>query len=228
MKQLFLFLKDNLIWIDHHVSAINNSKQYNYDKIRGIRKIGYCGAELSWKWCYSNEDCPELIEYIGDFDTFRNYGTQEFKIALQLFYGINSYDFYSLKKAIFYYCNNDLDYANRYFEIFLKAGMIVYNYKLNEYKEIGEKYSYVRKIWELDVLCMNTFDSGLCLQLPKIYNPNKHDIILTYNYNGEKWCYGLYTERKDIDVSIIAKSYEGGGHKGAACFVMDKLLDKLK
>jgi hypothetical protein len=124
-----------------------------------------------------------------------------------------------LKNAIYYCYINDLDYAERYYYNFMDAGKVVFNYKINEYKENGEQNSYVKNIWGLRVLCMNTSEGGLCLQLPKIYNPNNHDMILTYNFNGQEWCYGFYTDinnHPEVDCSAIASQYGGGGHKGAA------------
>jgi hypothetical protein len=67
-------------------------------------------------------------------------------------------------------------------------------------------------------------------QLPKIYNPKKHDMILTYYYNGKCWCYGFYTDSKnhpEIDCSQIAIKYGGGGHKGAAGATLNYLLEEL-
>ena len=230
MKKLYLLLGDNLVWLDHHISAINNSKTYKYNQIRGIRDTKYCGTELSWIWCKPNSNLPDLVKLIGEFDTFRNYGSDKFHKALCLFYGIKSYDETELEKAIKYFYINDLDYAQRYFYNFIDSGEIIYNYKKNEYKEYGKDNSYVKNIWGLKVLCMNTCFGGLSLQLPKIYNPKKHDMILTYYYNGKCWCYGFYTDSKnhpEIDCSQIAIKYGGGGHKGAAGATLNYLLEEL-
>jgi oligoribonuclease NrnB/cAMP/cGMP phosphodiesterase (DHH superfamily) len=34
----------NFYWIDHHISSVENSKKYEFDDIKGIRKVGLCGA----------------------------------------------------------------------------------------------------------------------------------------------------------------------------------------
>lgn len=230
MRELYLLLDDNLIWLDHHISAINNSKKHGYNKIRGVRDTNYCGTELSWSWCIPNRKFPNLIKAIGDFDTFRNFGTKSFKDALCIFYGIKSYDDFALFKAIESYYHNWDNNDSSWYSMFYHAGEFVYLYKLNEYKENGENNSYERTIWGLKVLCMNTYDGGLCLQLPKIYNPEKHDMIVTYNYNGNKWCYGFYTDKDyhpEVDCSKIASQYGGGGHKAAAGATTNYLLKEL-
>lgn len=229
MKKLYTLLKDRVIWLDHHISAINKSIEYGYDKIQGIRDVNYCGAELSWQWCFPNKEIPELIKGIGDFDTFRTYGTKEFEKTLCLFYGIKTYDDFALFKAIETYYHKK-EYEDIWYDMFFDAGKIVYKYKINEYKENGIKYSYVKNIWGLRVLCMNTSDSGICLQLPKIYDYKKHDMILTYNYNGKEWCYGFYTDTRnhpEVDCSKIAIQYGGGGHKGAAGATSKELIKEL-
>ena len=44
-----------------------------------------------------------------------------------------------------------------------------------------------------------------------------YDIMMPFVYDGKKWTVSLYT-KKDIDVSVIAKKYGGGGHKQASGF----------
>ena len=48
-----------------------------------------------------------------------------------------------------------------------------------------------------------------------------YDILVAFIYDGEKTTVSLYTEKPDVDVSAIAKEFGGGGHKGAAGFVVD-------
>ena len=227
MIGLFNMLGNRLIWLDHHISAIKNSQNHKYSKIRGLRNVKFCGAELSWAWCKPNVKTPDLIKSIGEFDTFRNYGTNTFKKALMCFYGIKSYDESALERAIndCYYNDN-----NSWYERFLLDGRIIYDYKMNEYKEDGINNSYVRNIWGLKVLCMNSYYGGISLQMPGIYNPKEHDMIVTYNYNGENWCYGFYTDTNahpEVDCSKIAIQYEGGGHKGAAGARSNELIKEL-
>ena len=47
--------------------------------------------------------------------------------------------------------------------------------------------------------------------------------MIVFVYNGDKWKVSLYTKKDDIDVSIIAQKYGGGGHKKASGFRCDKL-----
>jgi len=57
-----------------------------------------------------------------------------------------------------------------------------------------------------------------------IYDAKKHDVMVPFAMmaNG-KWKLSLYSEKPEIDCSLVAKAFGGGGHKGAAGFTCDKL-----
>ena len=47
---------------------------------------------------------------------------------------------------------------------------------------------------------------------------------MPFNYNGNKWRYSMYTVKKDVDCSRIAKQFAGGGHQQAAGFTTYNLI----
>ena len=71
MMKLVETFEDNLTWIDHHLTAINDSVRFEYsDKIKGIREINNKGAcELTWLWYYPQK-MPKIIEYISANDVW--------------------------------------------------------------------------------------------------------------------------------------------------------------
>ena len=57
-----------------------------------------------------------------------------------------------------------------------------------------------------------------------VYDPEKHDIMVAYcQMKDGRWKVSLYSTKPEIDCGAIAKAFDGGGHKGAAGFVCDKL-----
>jgi oligoribonuclease NrnB/cAMP/cGMP phosphodiesterase (DHH superfamily) len=227
MKKIYKLLGDNFIWIDHHISAINNSKKYGYDNIKGIRDINYCGVELSYIYYQQSKEIPLLIKEIGNFDMFRTFGTDQFYTTLCIFYGCTAYKdslMEAMKKIVIYGKDKE------YYDYFKRAGASIYTYEFIKYKEDCTKYSYVRNIWNKRVLCMNTSEGGLGLQLTKVFDPEKHDMILTYNFNGKHWCYGFYTDKNkhpEVNCAEIAELYGGGGHKSAAGATLDYIFQEL-
>jgi len=57
---------------------------------------------------------------------------------------------------------------------------------------------------------------------------NEFDAALLFGFNGKKWKVSMYTNDADskVDVSVIARKYNGGGHAGAAGFYTD--FDTIK
>ena len=57
----------NFIWLDHHISAINDNKHLH---ITGIQNIEAAGCYHTWKWFNPNIPVPKFVQYISDFDTW--------------------------------------------------------------------------------------------------------------------------------------------------------------
>lgn len=228
MKKLYDKYSNKLIWIDHHVSAIERSKNYKYDMIKGVRDVNHCGAELCYMFMTNRDIVPDFLKHLGDFDMFRTYGTDEFETTLSYFYGYELFKNTYFKEAIteaIMFSNVSDDLMNKF-----KIGKFILQHQKQKFLE-DSKYAYVRNIWGYRVLCMNTNEGGLCLQLPKVFDKNKHDMICTYNYNGKVWVYGFYTDVKshpEVNCAKIAESYGGGGHKGAAGAENKEFIKELK
>lgn len=58
--------EDNLVWCDHHISAINRYKEDENLYVDGIRSTKYCGAVLTW--CYFNDIDTEEIDEIMSYE----------------------------------------------------------------------------------------------------------------------------------------------------------------
>jgi len=233
--EIMLFLEKTafVVWLDHHISAIKDSKEFGYDSMAGIRDVNYCGAELAWKY-YFGLPIPNFVKMVGEFDTFRNAKNKKFfhEEVMPFFYGCQSQiENFNPKNS------NDEDFIgtvsifknDQNVERAIRTGKPIFNFLKYQWKELADKKSFVRNIWGYRVLCLNNSENG-SMQLDEAFNPKLHDIMLKFHYNGENWCYGLYTNtelKPNISVGEIAKSFGGGGHKGAAGFTTDSLLEEL-
>lgn len=59
-----------------------------------------------------------------------------------------------------------------------------------------------------------------------IYDPERHHAMATFcrlKPPAHKWTVSLYSTRDDVNCADIAKSFGGGGHKGAAGFQCDEI-----
>ena len=230
----WLFANRNVVWIDHHVSAIDKSKKHGYDSMSGIRKIGLCGAELTWEYCFPNEKMPSFLRLVGDYDTFRSIKNREYHdtVVMPFFYGVTSCmekinpDNFG-KRGFLFGCASDLSSCS--IKDFVVRGRLIKKYLDVTYAE-NAKSSFIRNCGNLRVLCINSVSGGSS-QLELFFDADKHDLMCVFHYDGKRWCYGFYTDtikKPNVDVSKIALSLGGGGHKGASGATSDVLLSWLK
>ena len=71
-----------MVWIDHHRTAINDSKKYGYDDILGVRDENYAACELVYAYLYKQSSLfpleePPIIKYVGNWDIHRKVGYDE-------------------------------------------------------------------------------------------------------------------------------------------------------
>jgi hypothetical protein len=107
----------------------------------------------------------------------------------------------------------------------LENGKLLQTYQQRNDKGVVEKYSFLA-IWEdLKFLCLNTTRFNSLTFAAKDVPETGHDALLGFNWNGRVWTVSLYhaNHRKDLDLSVIAKKWGGGGHRGAAGMTMKSL-----
>jgi hypothetical protein len=56
-----------------------------------------------------------------------------------------------------------------------------------------------------------------------VWDREKYHAMLTFGWRKGKWTVSLYSDRNDVDTSVIAKNRGGGGHKGASGFQCQEL-----
>jgi hypothetical protein len=105
--------------------------------------------------------------------------------------------------------------------------------ELKKYVDIGEEF-YKLNETRNKLICNNfskttTFKGHSCIVVKGHGNSllfgtdiSKYDICIVYyrTFTG-KYKYSLFTDKDNIDVSKIAESYKGGGHKKAAGFTIN-------
>ena len=73
------------------------------------------------------------------------------------------------------------------------------------------------------LVCLNTLQRGSWL-FKSVWDPEKHDAMCAYGrLKDGRWRVSLYSTKPEVDCGAIAKSLGGGGHRGAAGFICEKL-----
>lgn len=222
-----LELNKKLTWIDHHISAINDSHNYNYEMTTlGIRSINFSACELTWLSFFPNETMPEIVRLLGRYDCFGGYKTDEWQKILEFQFGERSL-ISNYEEA---YQQLILSFKDIESKI-LESGKAIYKYLCIEAKEtykngfeiefdrlgseiegwLGEKYKFIC----INKERFNPINFGID------YHKDGYDGCACFHYANGMWNFSLYNENGDVDCTQIAKQFGGGGHAGASGFKLN-------
>lgn len=208
-----------LIWIDHHKSALEEQQLYDTPFV-GVQRIGIGACALVWEYLFPNEPMPEGVRLLAEYDVWNHENPK----TLLYQYGMRNEPTNpeaAIWSSVFSRKNEDVDRIE-------ENGVMILNWE-NRQNEIKAK-ALCFPI-ELDGLQCIAANIGLTNSklFDSVWDPEKYDAMLTFNWRGGQWTVSLYTtEDKDIDVGTIAKARGGGGHKGAAGFQCKELPFKLQ
>lgn len=231
----------NLIWIDHHKSAMEKFNPPDVPHIKGYQIDGVAACRLAWQWFTWSRDggkdsfgiaysLPEKKHYVerivgeplavrlaGEYDIWdkRDPNAELFQ------HGLRSRELTTIWWAQLLRSDDD---TQAVLELLQRAEAIQYA-KTQENKGIIESYGYSLQ-WEgLVFLACNhaRFNSHLFTAGLK----PEHDACLGFNWDGknDRWRVSLYHApgKEHHDLSQIAVKHGGGGHRGACGFTADEL-----
>ena len=193
-------LSDNLIVIDHHKSAMEDLKGIDNAKF----DMSKSGAMLAWEWFRSGEKVPKLIAYIQDRDLWKweLQDSKEFSTGLNMI----PFDFHEYHKL--------LDQSN--FDKVVRQGGDILSY-VELASSRAASYAGDRVYNGLQVKVVNS--SQWISEIGSILSPHC-DFAMIWNYShlDDAVRVSLRSFHDHIDVSKIALSLGGGGHKKASGF----------
>lgn len=214
-----------LIWIDHHKTSVNieNKLKEKNITIEGIRNIDYAACELTWKLLNPHIEIPYGVKLLGRYDIWdhRNddvvlfqYGMRGYKYGLQHeFHGLPWVDLLGGYEVF-------VDYI-------LEIGKTILFYQENKDK-IGTRNCFELVFENLNFIAINNSHAG-SMQFNSIWDESKYDAMMVFHLDDKKrWAFHMYTYKDGIDLSEIASRYGGGGHEGAAGFVIDYIPNEIK
>lgn len=204
----------DLVWIDHHISSITSCCDLD---IPGLRSASYSACELVWRYINPSFSLPLSVKYLGIYDSWRNSDKVLWeKSVVPFHYGMLCVP--SLMSPSYYlwdslFCDDSL------VPLILEAGFSIKSYQDGINRRIALSHSYEVDFFGNRCIVLNTQGKGSS-SFDSIYDPSKHDLMLSYSYSGSssRWLISLYSTKSDIDCSEIAVNFGGGGHKGAAGF----------
>lgn len=226
---LFQEWEDNnvdVVWIDHHKSAIDSAGNYA-NSIKGKRRAGTAACELTWEYLFDDIRIPMIVQLLSAYDVW-DHDRFDWSDVLSFQYGMRGY------------CGLDPDTAKVALEDIIDGygvdemisrGETIIEYIYEKNKGEVEMFSFEAEIAGYKAICMNTteFDSAT---FESIYDPSIYDLMMPFCWNGRFFRCSLYTTKEDLDCSAVARSASpgGGGHKQAAGFQlpMEEMMEFLK
>lgn len=212
-----------LVWIDHHITAIQDSEQFGYSSCTGLRRVGTAACELTWEYLFPGFDCPQVVQYLGAWDVF-NKGRFDWEgivnplqVACSERYGLLPQHWFSELDDLMLNNNGLLDSI-------IHDGKIIYSYNKQRSEAAVRKYGFeilVDGKWRGICLMNTTFGS---IQFKSIIS--KYDCSIVVNRkNKDTYNVSIYIEPEhNIEFNAgeyLKKYYNGGGHKNAAGGVLN-------
>lgn len=224
----------NLVWIDHHKSAI---MEYGQRMPTGYRIDGVAACRLCWQWFTSQKNLPSLYHYedrhviepflitlLGEYDIWDKRDSNAELLQLGLKTQEIGFDWQKILQDF------DNEHNNNYELIhdLCDKGRTIQEYLTIRDAEFMAKMAFDVNFEGLNVKCFNGRGNSLTF---KIFDDTDGiDCYSMFYFVGDKFKYSLYhhPKRTDLDLSIIAKKYGGGGHAGACGFETKELVYNKK
>lgn len=182
-------------------------------------------------------EMPEIVRLLGLYDSFRHKNTDEEQKVLEFQYGAreritdvkSAYDVLCITK------DEKLHMGGQYFDNYINqiydAGKAIYRYLCTDAKQSYKNGVYI-------YLQENSFDEKgelvirdikirnfICINKERFnpinfgidYHAEGYDGAMCWHLGADKMVnISFYNDNKEVDCSAIAKSFGGGGHRGAA------------
>lgn len=217
-----------LVWIDHHESAISDYHDYD-GAIEGRRAVNKAACQICWEYM-SGEPVPEAIRLLSKYDIWqlKDPKVLPFQYGCRLRHTDPREDL-NLSWWVSIFKDNKLCNSIRH------DGLMILQYEEATNRKYLEAYGHAVS-WTVDLpatpllgkgrMYLHCYAVNKGLTSSKLFDslPDKdrYDVWITYCQRPDgRYTVSLYSEQ--TDVSIIAHAMGGGGHKGASGFQCDKL-----
>lgn len=211
-----------LYWIDHHAKgSIDESLKCGFTASGGqYLNTDFAGCELTWKYIYPTDSVlPFAVYLLGRYDMWDHEDSR----VLPFQYGVRQFDNTLPDNQELW--STLLNMNESQCETIVNTGAVLLAYEKNQNTKFCKAYAFETELNGKPAICAN---KGFCNSklFDSIYDPMKHKLMITFirlKPPVRKWTVSLYSTHPDINCGEIAKSFGGGGHKGAAGFQCEVL-----
>ena len=219
-----------LIWIDHHKSAIDSYVEAVKCvlPIKGIRAVGIAACELAWLYynrgpvetvegvVLEMDKIPQGVRLVGRYDVWDHSDPD----ALPFKYGLDSCQIDPSRSDCNWMALRALINGGDWTRELLCRGLKVHAYVKTDFKKYAESAAFETVLDGHKVIALNRLYGG-SHSVDPMFVRGTHAFMVAFGYtpksNG-KWTVSMYSDEGIIDLGAIAKKFGGGGHMGAAGF----------
>ena len=219
-------ITENITIIDHHSSSFDDLESLGLQFPGIMTRDGLGACALVWEWCQKDRPHPKPVPFgvqcIAEYDAWERKTDN-----IRFHYGIQTFNTFPTN----WIWDEILKDDQKTLSVILRSGRAISDYLTSWYKRQVRSYAiegrvaYTRgdKIVEYPAIFINQggVDSSIFDSLEK-----KYDVYIRGTFGkARRWSISITTESEDVDVSMIARDFEGGGHVKAAGMVVDDLSD---
>lgn len=225
----------SLMWIDHHKGIIEDSKTWGFT-VPGLRRVGVGACALASDLLMGK--VPAIVRCLSDYDVWNKESELGWDTVVAVQYALRSKIRLNVLIALSYLYDhfkedmkdNEIDLI---FYDLAKEGRAIINYMAGKNEQEVSAYSFEAYVDEVKVVAMNTteFSSKVFDSLtPDWLDGRKIKALMPFCIMpGGKVRFSLYECVEDsADCCEVSKRFGGGGHAGAAGFVIDVSSDQFK
>lgn len=206
-----------LVWIDHHESAIAERDKSGVI-FRGRQEVGRAACELCWEYCWHPWPLPLSVLLLGRYDVWdlENSDVLPFQWFMRSHPetrpGVVGDSFWP---RVFRWELGEIADG-------VAKGQALLDFQAQENAKYCRAYAFDA---ELDGLRVVAANRGLpnSQVFASVYDPTKHDAMCAFvrRHDGS-WSVHLYSDKPSVNIAEFCKEHGGGGHRGAGGFQTDK------
>ena len=195
---------DSITIIDHHLSAARELQPLlDNGEIDGIIDMGKSGAMLTWEWFHPGEPAPRLLEYIQDRDLYRFVLPDSRAISSALFSWPQDFETWDRLMS------GDLE------ELRLD-GLAIERKHQRDIRALIKSGTRRMRLCGHEVPLLNVPFTMASDAVNLLAQEEPFAVCYWDDCNGR--VFSLRSAEQGVDVSEIARSFGGGGHRHAAGF----------
>jgi oligoribonuclease NrnB/cAMP/cGMP phosphodiesterase (DHH superfamily) len=210
-------INKNVIWIDHHATAINKTGVQN--QLKGFRSTtDGSAAMLVWKYVFKKKIVPWVVRLVSDWDTW----THTYKESTLFMYGMKANDDSPKSPLWAQMMDNEKTELRRV----LDNGEQIKRAWESADKEYLKRYAFETQFMGYGAIVVNR---GMISSLMFGDKANQYDLMISFVYDGNGYVMSLYSTKPNINCGKLCEVYAekhggtGGGHAGAAGCIVNEV-----